>query len=139
MELRVPPHWNIVSRGTGVFGAFVDNTVHPDARTFPVIKNLRERRTDLHPSTRSQIRLLSARRKHVAFVVQHDHQNGKATNSIELRYPAFIFILSSVVWLRRGLAALDLYVARDTRANDGRSVRLHVAMYLLPERLGNPP
>jgi len=40
IEMRVPENWNVISRGTGVFGAFVDNTVHPDPRVFPDIKEL---------------------------------------------------------------------------------------------------
>ena len=38
--MRVPHNWNVVSRGTGVFGAFVDNTQHPDPRVCLDIKEL---------------------------------------------------------------------------------------------------
>ena len=40
IEMRVPHNWNVVSRGTGVFGAFVDNTQHPDPRVCLDIKEL---------------------------------------------------------------------------------------------------
>lgn len=40
IEMKVPHNWNVVSRGTGVFGAFVDNTQHPDPRVCLDIKEL---------------------------------------------------------------------------------------------------
>jgi len=38
VELRVPEHWHVELRGTGVFGAFSDETRHPSPAEFPVIK-----------------------------------------------------------------------------------------------------
>jgi hypothetical protein len=40
IEMRVPHNWNVVSRGTGVFGGFVDNTQHPDPRVCLDIREL---------------------------------------------------------------------------------------------------
>ena len=38
VELRVPEHWQVEVRGTGVFGAFSDETHHPSPAEFPIIK-----------------------------------------------------------------------------------------------------
>ncbi len=40
VEIRIPPHWNCELRGTAVFGAFTDETLHPDPANFPNIKQL---------------------------------------------------------------------------------------------------
>ena len=40
IEVRIPPHWNCELRGTAVFGAFTDETMHPDPATVPHIKTL---------------------------------------------------------------------------------------------------
>src|SRR5438045_7106772 len=40
IELKVPESWSVVLKGTGVFGAFVDNTLQPDPRIYPNPKKL---------------------------------------------------------------------------------------------------
>jgi len=40
VEVKVPLHWNVVIKGTGVFGAYVDNTRHPNPAEYPVIKQV---------------------------------------------------------------------------------------------------
>jgi hypothetical protein len=39
-EIKVPESWEVVMRGVGVFGAFVDETTHPDRSVFPNPKRL---------------------------------------------------------------------------------------------------
>jgi hypothetical protein len=40
VEIRIPPNWNAVVKGDGVFGAFNDESVHPDPARYPDIKRL---------------------------------------------------------------------------------------------------
>jgi hypothetical protein len=40
VEVKIPVSWSVVMKGTGVFGGFVDSTVHPDPRIFPAPKKL---------------------------------------------------------------------------------------------------
>ena len=40
IEIRIPPNWNAEMRGTGVFGGFSDETLHPDPAHYPEIKQL---------------------------------------------------------------------------------------------------
>lgn len=40
VEVKIPPSWNCELRGTAVFGAFTDETLHPDPATYPQIKQL---------------------------------------------------------------------------------------------------
>ena len=40
IEIRIPPGWNAEVRGTGVFGAFSDETLHPDPAHYAEIKRL---------------------------------------------------------------------------------------------------
>jgi hypothetical protein len=40
VEVKIPVSWAVVMKGTGVFGGFVDSTVHPDPRIFPAPKKL---------------------------------------------------------------------------------------------------
>jgi len=40
IEAKIPESWAVVVKGTGVFGAFVDNTLQPDPRIFPNPKRL---------------------------------------------------------------------------------------------------
>jgi hypothetical protein len=40
VEVKIPVSWSVVMKGTGVFGGFVDSTVHPDPRIFPSPKKL---------------------------------------------------------------------------------------------------
>lgn len=39
-EVKIPEDWEVVMRGTGVFGAFSDETSHPDSRIYPTPKRL---------------------------------------------------------------------------------------------------
>jgi len=39
-EIKIPEGWAVVMHGTGVFGAFTDNTEHPDRSIFPAPKRL---------------------------------------------------------------------------------------------------
>jgi hypothetical protein len=39
VEIRIPETWSAVVEGTGVFGAFADNTTQPDPQT-PGLKRL---------------------------------------------------------------------------------------------------
>jgi hypothetical protein len=39
-EVKIPESWEAVMRGTGVFGAFADETVHPDRGAYPNPKRL---------------------------------------------------------------------------------------------------
>jgi len=40
IEVKIPESWNVVMKGAGVFGGYVDNTLHPDPRIYPNPKNL---------------------------------------------------------------------------------------------------
>jgi hypothetical protein len=40
IEVKIPESWNVVMKGAGVFGGYVDNTVHPDYRIYPNPKQL---------------------------------------------------------------------------------------------------
>ena len=40
VEIRIPPNWNVEMQGTGVFGGFSDETLHPDPAHHPDIKQL---------------------------------------------------------------------------------------------------
>jgi hypothetical protein len=40
IEVKIPVSWSVVMKGAGVFGGFVDSTVHPDPRIFPSPKKL---------------------------------------------------------------------------------------------------
>jgi len=40
IEVKIPESWNVVMKGAGVFGGYVDNTQHPDPRIYPDPKNL---------------------------------------------------------------------------------------------------
>jgi len=40
IEVKIPESWNVVMKGAGVFGGYVDNTLHPDARIYPNPKQL---------------------------------------------------------------------------------------------------
>jgi hypothetical protein len=40
VEIRIPEHWRVEMRGTGVFGGFSDETRQPSPSEFPVIKRL---------------------------------------------------------------------------------------------------
>lgn len=40
IEVKVPESWSVVMKGAGVFGGYVDNTVHPDPRIYPNPKRL---------------------------------------------------------------------------------------------------
>jgi hypothetical protein len=39
-EIKIPEGWEVVMRGAGVFGAYTDDTVHPDRSMFPNPKRL---------------------------------------------------------------------------------------------------
>jgi hypothetical protein len=40
IEVKIPESWNVVMKGAGVFGGYVDNTLHPDPRIYPNPKQL---------------------------------------------------------------------------------------------------
>jgi hypothetical protein len=40
VEIKIPPSWNCELRGTAVFGAFTDETLHPDPAHYPDMKHL---------------------------------------------------------------------------------------------------
>jgi hypothetical protein len=40
IEVKIPESWMVVTKGTGVFGAFQDSTIQPDPRIFPNPKRL---------------------------------------------------------------------------------------------------
>lgn len=40
IEVKVPESWSVVVKGAGVFGGFVDNTIQPDPRLYPLPKRL---------------------------------------------------------------------------------------------------
>jgi predicted membrane protein len=40
IEVKIPESWNVVIKGAGVFGGYVDSTRHPDPRIYPQPKHL---------------------------------------------------------------------------------------------------
>ena len=39
-EMRIPPNWSVSAQGTGVFGAFSDESLQPDPAVYPNIRQL---------------------------------------------------------------------------------------------------